>query len=371
VSQRSFDAVVVGGGPAGSLSALGLARIGWRVALVERGPRHRPKACGHCLHPRGLEILERYGLRDGIETLAETPIRTLRLHTPDEPPRSVPLARGRHGPGMVVDRARLDQHLVDMAAAAGCEVMQPASARLLSPALVEVRHGGRLRHFSCALVVGADGLGSTVARSAGLAQRCAGRKYGFAWDLAGCADLVGESVEMFVARGGYLGLVAARGRFHLAALVGPEAPAREPRAFVRAVAERFDVLRDLGLAAGNGRVLASGPMPVKRRAVAGGSVVLVGDAAGYVEPFTGEGMSWSLQAADALVEIASASEPGRWSGASARAYTRVWRSRVGGRQHLARLLAALVARPRLTALLAAAADRTPLPAALARWAVAS
>jgi len=66
---HDFDALVIGGGPAGSSTARGLARLGWRTALVEHGSRHRPKACGDCLNVRGVRLLQRAGLLDDVRAL--------------------------------------------------------------------------------------------------------------------------------------------------------------------------------------------------------------------------------------------------------------------------------------------------------------
>src|SRR5262245_40780542 len=167
MAQERFDAVVIGGGPAGSMAAMALAQAGWDTLLVERGPRGRPKACGDCLSPRGCGVLERQGLLEAVRRIAVGTTRDLRVHMA----RRDPLRVGEQstgspfrGRGLLVERASFDQLLVDAAQARGAAVIRPASARLLATgagsATVEVADGRRRLRVSCALVVGADGLRS-------------------------------------------------------------------------------------------------------------------------------------------------------------------------------------------------------------------
>ncbi len=104
-------------------------------------------------------------------------------------------------------------------------------------------------------------------------------------------------------------------------------------------------------------VVGAGPMPCRPRAVATSSVTLVGDAAGYVEPFTGEGMSWALTSAEVLADVAADQSPGDWTRAAASRYRRAWRDRIGHRQRLCRAVAWSLQRPRLLGVLASAVAR--------------
>ncbi len=124
-------------------------------------------------------------------------------------------------------------------------------------------------------------------------------------------------------------------------------------AFVRSVAARFGPLRTLGLdrldREGCDRLTAAGPIPCRPADVAAPNVALVGDAAGYQEPFSGEGMSWALAAAAALDGVAANAAPGRWEPGHAACYRRMWSGAVGRRQRACRLLSWLLERPRATA----------------------
>ena len=375
--RDDYDAVVIGGGPAGGLSAYLLARLGWRTALLERGRRHRPKACGDCLSPRATGLLGRMGLLDEVRRLSAGPTRRLRVHLDGLEPLSVPIEEnGEAGPGLLVDRGRFDQGLVDRAAAAGARIWQPAAARVVSwgphLACIEVLHDGSRRRLRARLVVGADGLRSAVARAAGLGPAVGGaRKFGFAARVP-CpyAAAIGRhTIEMFVVEGGYLGVVRhGGGTLHVAGLIAAgEAPARNPFSFVESVAARFEVLRRARLdrleRRRGGRLLGAGPMPWRPSRVAGDRVALVGDAAGYVEPFTGEGMSWALESASVLAEALADERPGAWTPDT---YRRAWRDRIGRRQRWCRGLALALGRPHLCRLLFRGAAGHPR---LVRWLV--
>jgi flavin-dependent dehydrogenase len=195
-----------------------------------------------------------------------------------------------------------------------------------------------------------------------------GRKYGFAFDVRapGNADAIQpETIEMFVVAGGYLGVVRrGGGDLHVAGLVGGRAPDDlAPFAFVESVAGRFDALTEAGLdrldRPGCGRLLGAGPMPCRPRRVAGDRVVLVGDAAGYIEPFTGEGMSWALESAEILAAVAADLSPGGWTAMAARRYRRAWAGRVGRRQRGCTWLARVLARPAVSRALFGVAARGP------------
>jgi flavin-dependent dehydrogenase len=372
--------VVIGGGPAGSSAARSLARHGWRTVLIERGPRHRPKACGTCLNPRAAELLRRAGLLDDVRNLAVGATHRLRVHLVGRPPLAAVLPHcDEAGGGLLVPRDGLDQLLIDRAAEAGVQVVQPAVARIVEltshRAVIELRDGSSTTHLRPRLVVGADGLRSAVAEAAGLARPGrAGRKFGFSFQVttpaAGAVDP--DTIEMFLVSGGYLGVVAHGGKtLHVAGLVAARGNApSNPLDFVEWVANRFDLTKRAGLhrlrRSGCSRLLGAGPIPCRPHPVADERVVLVGDAAGYTEPFSGEGISWALECAEILADSVAEHSPGHWTACTVRRYRRLWKRRVGRRQHLGRLLAGALERPGLTRALLDAVTRHR---AIADWLV--
>lgn len=386
--RTDFDAVVIGGGPAGSLVARGLALTGWRTILIERGPRYRNKTCGHCLNPRGLRILDDHGLLEAVRAIAVGSTGHLRMHAPGGRPLTTPLSdRPDEQPsevGLLTPRHILDQVLIDAAQNAGVEVLQPASARLHQAAegelAVSVHHPHFRGYIRAGLVVGADGLGSTVARAGGLCDGAViGRKFGFSFDIqTQCRDQsnsVGQHVEMMVMPDGYLGVVCQTdGVAHCAGLVASHSSAasREPLEFARRGLQQLGAWQRFGMGEVDpqrvSHFAATGPMPWRPAFVANAQVALVGDAAGYIEPFTGEGMAWALHSASLLLNTLSGRQPGCWVRALAHQYQREWNRHIGTRQRACRAVAFALARPRLFSVALGVARRHPiLPRRIVKW----
>lgn len=356
--REPFDAIVIGGGPAGAMAALLLAGRGRRIALIERGERNRDKTCGHCLSPRIAPLLERAGLLDRVRAIATGRTGRVRIHTPGRKAATFKLNGGGTEAGWLVDRRLFDQSLIDAAAERGVCVFQPAPARVVQRgadgAVVIAGRGDDERRLRTRLVIGADGLQSMTARVFGLdvgAQR--GRKYGFSFNLDCSASApVSGVIDMFTGAGGYLGVVPGPGgALHGAGLVGTRSRgARDPIGFTREMAVANPTLARL-LGAGAEmyeelNIIGSGPMPLRRRRIAGEGVALVGDAAGYHEPFTGEGMAWAIESAF-LLDQAFAETGGAWSTAAAARYEQLWRHSIGRRMLACRAVAFALERPAL------------------------
>lgn len=359
------DVAIVGGGPAGAIIARRLALAGWRVMLLERGAAFRRKTCGHCLSPRARRLLADQGLLEQTLQVAEGTTRMLRVHGERGLHMRVAISAEDESAGLVVPREPFDQMLRGAAAAAGAEVLQSATARIRAlnaeDATLRVTMNARTMDVRCRLLVGADGVGSSVARAAGLAgAESPGRKYGLALDVTdGDADdaIAPGAIEMFIVPGGYVGIVRLNsGGFHVAALVDAQhssAP-RDPIDFLQKAAEIHPALSFLHHSriakAGSHRISAVGPMPWQTRGVTNGCVALIGDAAGYVEPFTGEGIAWAIHSA-ALLGSAISSAGGAWNQVAADMYAEMWRREIHQRQRLCRWVTGVLERPLASRLL--------------------
>jgi len=344
---HTHDAIVIGGGPAGSVAAIALASRGWRVTLLDRGARGRSKCCGHCLHPRAFELLEPLGCAESVRRVCGGSTRRGEVWVVDNlSVRQVadePFERG----GVMVTREALDDALLDAARGHGVDVRQGVHARI-ERGLFRVHVADEV--VDAPLVVGADGLGSAVARHAGLASSVVGRKFGFAVDVATTPDHPWrrDAIVMLVARGGYLGVVGTGSGVHLAACMSTNSalPTR-PRESIAWFVDRVPMLRDaLGDAWLDrlGVISAVGPMPWTTVQRTSEHVALVGDAAGYVEPFTGEGMTWAIATGAALG--ASVTAPGVWNLSARARYETAWTA-IAQRDHFrCRAVALAVEHPR-------------------------
>jgi flavin-dependent dehydrogenase len=323
------DLLVVGGGPAGASTAAWAARAGLDALVVERATFPRDKACSEYLSPEATRDLDALGVLDEVEASGAAKLTGMRIVADDrsEVVGRFPCAEGVHPYrpyGLALPRSRLDAIVLAAAARAGAEVREGVAVERL---LVEdgvvagaaLRHGDLRWEERARAVVGADGLHSLVATSLGLSRRGRPRRLALVAHLAG-AEGMGDCGEMFVRRGRYVGLAPIGSGLVNAAAVVParegRAIARDPAAFLLAELAAFPELRARLAGARIAReVMVAGPFArTTRRSVADGAL-LVGDAADFFDPFTGEGIFAALRggrlAARALAQALAAGEATR------------------------------------------------------------
>ncbi len=360
MSAPDWDVIVIGAGPAGALAAHQLARHRLRVLLVEKRAFPRWKICGSCLNGVALRALEEAGLGQLVDDLGAVPLARLRLgqqgHQVD---LALPMGRS-------LSRGRLDLALSEAAVAAGAVLQLRTEATVAGTCPggreVRLRCGDEHQSTSARVVLVATGLGSPgLPPDLPIRTRVSPR----ARIGAGCQLDVGVSgygrstIHMAIGRHGYVGLVrneagelnlaAAFDRPHLIAAGGPAVSAAEVLAEAG-----FDPLPQMAEASWR----ATPALTRRSSPPAAERLLLLGDAAGYVEPFTGEGMGWALVGALAVVPLVLQGQR-EWSRELEREWARRHAARIGSRQRFCHGLAFVLRRPGLCRGLLAAAERWP------------
>ena len=347
-----WDAIVVGAGPAGSATALLLARSGARVLLLDRARFPRDKPCSEYLSPETTRVLERLGggVLEAVAASSHARLTGMKVVAP-----SGASMIGRFGTerfSFALPRTRFDAILRDAAEAAGAVVREGVKVEDLVYDRGAVGGVVAKETYRAPVVVGADGLRSIVARRCGGVRTSPPRRVAFTThvaDVAGVEDLG----EMHVGPAGYVGLGPIGGGVTTVALVVPVRGMKRRPDFFRALeqfpglAGRFDprrMVRD---------ILATGPFAQwSRRPVApGGGALLVGDAADFFDPFTGQGIYSALRgaelAAECLIPALARGVSGPVPRAALQGYARARRAAFTGKWLLERLIGLGVGWPAL------------------------
>jgi flavin-dependent dehydrogenase len=386
VTDRTWDAVVIGAGPAGSVAARELARRGLAVLLIDKVTFPRSKVCGGCLNASALAALDRVGLGHVPAACGAVPVR------------AVQLAAGRRSAdlplpgGVAVSRGALDAALLREAEAAGVEVITGVTAKVACepdpsprppPPRGEGEKDGAYRFLSFSPSPrGGGGRGEGAAIWARVVILATGLTAASGPPAPGSrlgggtmipADLAPGffapgTIFMATGRGGYVGLVRVEGgQLDVAAAFDAD--------FVKAAGGLGPAAESILTRTGWPAVPGLADLPWKgtpaltRRpvTVAGHRWFAVGDAAGYVEPFTGEGMAWAVASAAAVAPVAARAVAG-WDDSLAREWERTHARLVRGRQGVCRAAARVLRSPALTALAVRALSMVP---ALSRPVVAA
>jgi len=336
----SPDVVVVGAGPAGAATAILLAGDGYQVILLDRARFPRDKVCGEYLSPEASRMFDRLGVLKAVEARAR-PLCGMRITAPDgtvivgDYPREGRW-RGYRDYALTIPRRDLDAILVERARELGVTVREAvrvidivtAAQRVVGVEAVGLHAHAGPQRITASLVVGADGHAEGIAT-----DRARG--------------------EIFLAPPAYAIVNPMADELANLSLVVPLSVARHHKGHLGAYFDRATrALPGLGVRLGAARrvspVRALGPLAYRVAAPAHDGVVLVGDALGFLDPFTGEGVHTALRSAELAAEVAG---PALRTGDLSRAALAPVHARraaeFDGKRRVATLLQLIIGRPRL------------------------
>jgi flavin-dependent dehydrogenase len=315
--MHDAEAIVVGGGPAGSTFATALAQAGHRVILLDKARFPRHKACSDYVNPAGAQLLGDFGVLDEARRLGASRMEGMIVHAPNGSRFTANYAKAEPGRAALgLSRIHLDNLLLERAKAAGVEVCERAHVREV------LKEGGRVigvrasingtsEEICAPLVVGGDGRNSIVARDLGLMQPLRWpRKTGIATHYRGVTGLE-RFGEMHIADGIYAGLAILEDGLTNVTIVARVNDV-ENRAgsiddfFATSLVRMPEMAAKLEGAERIGGFRGVGSMGCRSRRTSGDGYMLIGDAAAFLDPFAGEGVYEALRGALIAAPVASA-----------------------------------------------------------------
>ena len=354
-ADRKWDVIVIGAGPAGLLAARLLAQRQRSVLLIEAKSFPRYKVCGGCLNAHALAILAEAGLGHLPHDAGGVPIDALEVCCGG---RS---ARFALPGGLSLSRSLFDQRLLEAALEVGVRLVSQSTATVEQSRdgpwrIVTAQQRQSTARLAARVVVCADGLlRSAVRQFPELASRVAPQsRLGIGAFLtsaeiseAARARIATGMITMVVGSMGYVGLARAESNgLSVAAAISPEglkATGSPAAAVARILTEAGLPFPDpSGLGEWHGTPLLTS----RARRVAAAQLFVLGDAAGYVEPFTGEGMAAALDGAWLAAPLIDRAVDG-WDDSLSRAWETTYHRAIRRRQWICRGLTTLARRPLL------------------------
>ena len=351
-----WDVVVIGAGTGGASAAVQLAARGQRVLMIEAKSFPRDKVCGGCLNQRAWQGLSQIVPRGATNSMTAritaagaVPIDRMRLNCwGQEAQWTTPTMQA-------ISRRTLDTLLVEAAIESGATFCSETSAKVIDDDAIHFRRvqlthvSGQACEVKARNVIAADGLGQTsLSEIPSLANRVEGGS------RIGLGSIVNDASEhyaprvlvMAVGREGYVGLARVEhNQLNVAAAIDKNAMKEHgPMALVASILQscRLPVPDSLSDAKWTGTL----PLTRTSRLVAARRLFKIGDAASYVEPFTGEGMSWAITDAVNLSELLASSNAEDCDRIAA-VWNEQWQSKLKSKQWVCRGLAGLLRRPRM------------------------
>jgi flavin-dependent dehydrogenase len=340
-----------------------LARAGWRVVVADRASFPRDKPCAEYLSPGAVQLLDRLGVVEDLEAAGAVALQGTTLVAAHGSRLTGLFCEAEPRPfrpsGLSIPRRVLDTRLVQAAREAGAEVRERTRVEALlydrgavAGALVR-GPDGRHTPIRARLTIGADGLGSLVSRRLGRRRSSRPRRMAFVAHFTRVSDM-GPTAEMHVGRAGYVGINRVGADLYNVSLVVPEARAGGARGdvarFYHGLLDEFPGIR--------GRVdprqlvrevMVTGPFASRASRVVGAGALLVGDAADFFDPFTGQGVYSALRGAEMMSDVACGAllAPGIATAEALAPYRQLRRQAFAGKWAVERLIGYGMHFPRL------------------------
>ncbi|RTL39759.1 MAG: NAD(P)/FAD-dependent oxidoreductase [Candidatus Melainabacteria bacterium] len=304
---KEWDAIVIGAGPSGALAAYLLAQKFNKVLLVDKAKFPRSKVCGCCINLAAVNILESCSLGYILQDQNAVSLSKLKLFEKEQQ------ANVQLPGGFSLSRSQFDNALTNAAIRSGVTFLSETTATVLqttpSERIVQLQNGYAKETFSAKVVLVADGLGGHSLNQINELDFVTEATSRF-----GCGTIIDEGpdfyepgcIYMVCAHDGYVGLVRLEdGRIDVAAALdrqysrkygGPAAACIE---IIKS--SRLPVPEALMTAQWNG----TESLTRRRKEIAAERIFVIGDACGYAEPFTGEGIAWALTSAVGVADLAA------------------------------------------------------------------
>ncbi len=329
-----FDVAIVGGGPGGATCAAFCAASGLRVVLIEREKFPREKVCGDCLNPDCWPILRRLELEGRVRSSAHAPLEWVEFINLRGQSLRVSLPAGAE---IAIKRSIFDALLMQRARELGAEVREETTLTAIARANDSWTFTtAEARQFSARVLIAADGRNSTVARLLGLFPRAAKERVALQAHVPLRHDF-GNRIVLQWLPGGYSGQAPVNERELNVCLVGR---AKTIRALRDWATQRFAL--DPSVSWRTITPLTRAVLPAARE-----NLLLVGDAARVVEPFTGEGIYYAMRSGELAAAAAGKIVQGNFAETATREYGKEHAAIYRGRLWINALARAAVVSPRV------------------------
>lgn len=304
--MQHYDVVIVGAGPAGSATAITLARRGYSVALLDKEKFPREKLCGDFINPANWPLLAELGVAQKILSSTPERVRKFRITSHLGGAAEVPLGNANDEAifGVPMRRVVLDALLLAQAKQDGAVVMEQfkikALRRLKERWSISAEARETFHELTAKVVVGADGRNSWVAHHQGLTGKGSspGQAVGFQFLVRAPYEIAGK-VEIDLFPGGYVGLLGLGGGLINFCFAVQRSSLERHGSLDALLSSSVQENRDLKNLLANGTrigtVRSTYPVYFPARRCYADGLLLVGDAARVSEPVTGEGIYFALR----------------------------------------------------------------------------